>query len=109
MFMIATSKQYNGVISSDKFSPDKKKHDINRFLNTGVSPKSEKKREDYSDDTPEKILNSKYMQDLREKYVPEKGLDLDAEYMSRASQKQIKERDIDKETEKLLIIQDEID
>lgn len=47
MFMVATSKQYNGVISSDKFSPEKKKHDINRFLNTGFSPKSERKKDEY--------------------------------------------------------------
>ena len=65
MFLVATSKQYNGVISSEKFSPEKKKHDINRFLNTGFSPKSERKKDDYSE-TPEKMLNSKYMQDLRD-------------------------------------------
>jgi hypothetical protein len=79
MFMVATSKQYNGVISSDKFSPEKRKHDINRFLNTGFSPKSARKTDDYSD-TPEKTLNSKYMQDLREQYMPERGVDLDSEF-----------------------------
>jgi hypothetical protein len=77
--MVATSKQYNGVISSDKFSPEKRKHDINRFLNTGFSPKSARKTDDYSD-TPEKTLNSKYMQDLREQYMPERGVDLDSEF-----------------------------
>ena len=83
MFMVATSKQYNGVISSDKFSPEKRKHDINRFLNTGFSPKSARKTDDYSD-TPEKTLNSKYMQDLREQYMPERGVDIDSEFQSRA-------------------------
>ena len=83
MFMVATSKQYNGVISSDKFSPEKRKHDINRFLNTGFSPKSARKTDDNSD-TPEKTLNSKYMQDLREQYMPERGVDLDSEFQSRA-------------------------
>ena len=42
MFSVATMKQYNGVITSEKYSPEKKKHDINRFLNTGVSPKSKR-------------------------------------------------------------------
>jgi len=79
MFMVTTSKQYNGVISSDKYSPEKRKHDINRFLNTGFSPKSERKNNDYND-TPEKTLNSKFMQDLREQFMPEKGIDLDSEF-----------------------------
>jgi hypothetical protein len=29
-------------------------------------------------------LNSKYMQDLREQYMPERGVDLDSEFQSRA-------------------------
>ena len=56
MFSVATLKQYNGVITSEKFSPEKKKHDINRFLNTGVSPKADKLKSDI--DTPDKMLNA---------------------------------------------------
>lgn len=41
--------------------------------------------------------------------MPEKGIDIDSEFQTRALQKQIKEHGLDKDTEKLLIIQDEID
>lgn len=32
MFMISTNKQYDGIVTQDKYTP-KKPHDVSKFLN----------------------------------------------------------------------------
>ena len=79
MYQISANKEYDGVIFEEKYSPKKKIRDPNKFLKefNAVSPQAAQEEgywQTLKEETiPDKVLNAKYMQELREQFSNSRG------------------------------------
>ena len=102
------------MIFEEKYSPKKKIRDPNKFLKqfNAVSPQAAQDQgywQSFKEDSVhDKILNSNYMQELRNQFTHSPGRSQNhKEFLERGNQ--LFKKGPDAETEKILLIQDEID